>query len=547
MMLVDKAFSHKFLLLSVLIGLIVSGLSGAMLYYKELDAIDVDFRRGVEDKTTALEREFLVNLEVLFAFESIFTRSEELTASEFSNLASAFLARHHAIQALEWAPRVMGTEREEYERARRLDSPDFEFTERESQGRMVKATKRDVYFPVYFVAPIEGNEVAFGFDLASNANRLSIIEKSRDLDLTLVTQSITLVQDQKGFLILMPVYEGDPKTLVKRQEQLLGFVLGVYRIADIVESAVKQTGGKGINLKVIDNTGIDAELLYANYPSAQALDHLQLSFAYTIPLRRIGGRQWTVIATPSQDYVAERQSFFPFFVAIFGCISVFLGGGYIFMAIEHSDRIRQESEKRNRELEEAKLALEEQSFTDHLTKIANRKCFDLRFEEEWLRSVRDGSSLSLIMIDIDDFRLFNDTYGPASGDECLRDIASKLSTTTHRITDLVARYGGDKFVILLPNTDEPVLLADKCRINIEKLHIMHKTSPISDYVTISLGVMSVLPTQKNFPADFIHKIKALLHKSKQLGKNRVSIGGDIILAKKGDILKFNHSSNNSIE
>jgi diguanylate cyclase (GGDEF)-like protein len=550
MMLVGKAFSHKFLLLSVLIGLLVSGLSGAMLYYKELDAIGVDFRLGVEDKATALERELLANLEVLFALDSLFTNSDEVTASDFANLASGLLARNPNIQALEWAPRILDAQRKEYEQSRRLDFPDFEFTERESQGSMVKAARRDIYFPVYYVAPHKGNEVALGFDLASNENRLNMIERSRDLDLTLATQSITLVQDisvQKGFLILMPVYEGDPKTVVKRQEKLLGIVLGVYRIADIVESAVKQTGAKGINLKLIDNTSLDAELLYANYPSAQMLDHLQLSFAYTIPLRRIGGRQWTLIATPCQGYVAERQSLLPFIVSVFGCIFVLAGGGYIFMAIEHSVRIREESLVHSRELEEAKLALEERSLTDNLTKTANRKCFELRFEEEWLRAIRDGSSLSLIMIDIDDFSLFNEAYGHTSGDQCLRDLGHKLIKVVNRTTDLVARYGGDKFVILLPNTDEPILLADKCRINIEKLHIAHKTSSVSDYVSISLGVISVMPAQQNFPEDCIYQVKELLHQSKTLGKNRVSIGRDIISAKKGDILKFKHFPKHSAE
>ncbi|WP_394391567.1 CHASE domain-containing protein [Shewanella woodyi] len=550
MMPVYKAFSRRFIILSMLLGLLLSGLFGAMLYQKELAIIEIDFKRDVDDKAMALERELLTNLEVLFAIKSLFNSSEEVTANEFENLASDFLARHHDIQALEWAPKVTGDKREEFEAARRVTYPDFEFTERASQGSMTKAGIRDVYFPVYFVEPLKGNEVAFGFDLASNESRLSMINRAIDRDLTLATKSITLVQevfDQKGFLIVMPVYEGEPTTVSKRQEKLQGIVLGVYRIADIFESAVKHTGATGIRLLLKDNTGADAEELYANYSVDKVWESIQKSFSYSRSLKRIGGRQWTLIATPSQGYIAERQSLLPFFVCAFGSIFVLVGGGYIFLATEHSTMVREEAIERNRELDEAKLALEELSFTDGLTGIANRPCFDIRFEEEWLRALRDGTSLSLIMVDLDNFRLFNNTYGYIGGDQCLRDIANKLALTTNRTTDLVARYDADQFVILLPNTDEPVLLADKCRINIEKLHISHQASSVSDYMTISLGVASTIPTKHRSQADFMANVEELLDQAKELGKNRVGIARDILAANRGDILKFQYSQGRSTE
>ncbi|MBL4815179.1 MAG: diguanylate cyclase [Shewanella sp.] len=533
-------FSSYLVLFFMLVGIILSAGIGYRFYQNETLAIESDFRRDVDDKAAALERELLINLEVLYAVKGLYNSSDNVTESEFRKLASSFLVRHQNIQALEWIPRVSLGQREKYEQQRRQLHPDFEFTEREFQGSMIRATERKEYFPVYYVEPMEGNEVAFGFDLASNPKREQILKKSRDLDLSLATASITLVQEtsnQKGFLMFMPIYRGEPNTLIKRRENLFGFVLGVYRIGDMLETAIKYTGAQGINLKLVDNTGVSAEQLYSSYTSEQSLNTTQIQLTYNKPLSRFGGRQWTLVSTPMLGYIAERRSLLPFISCAFGILFTLLCGAYTFAVIRRSFLIKVEVEERTQDLNEAKLELEELSHTDGLTKIANRRKFDEQFEKEWQRAVRSNTSLSLIMIDIDNFKQFNDHYGHLAGDQCLRDVAKSLKSTMSRNTDLVARYGGEEFVILLPNTNESELLADKCRMIIEKLHIPHEPSSVSEYVTISLGVISANPTQNSDPLAFSAKADKLLYLAKDLGKNRVCIEEPLIL-QKGDVIDF---------
>ncbi|WP_076410165.1 diguanylate cyclase domain-containing protein [Shewanella sp. UCD-KL12] len=533
-------FSNYILLCSILLGTAISAGVGYTFYQNEVLAIEADFKRDVDDKTTALERELLINLEVLYAVKGLFDSSDSVSADEFANLGSSFLVRHPNIQALEWIPRVSREERAGMEEAHRQNHPDFEFTEREFQGSMIRAAERSEYFPVYYVEPIEGNEVAFGFDLASNSRRDKILKKSRDLDLALATASITLVQEvsnQKGFLMFMPLFNGEPNTLIKRREKLRGFVLGVYRISDMFETAIKYTGAQGINLKLVDNTGVSAERLYSNYSEDQLQDKTQQRLTYSKPLVRFGGRQWTLVASPTLGYIAERRSLLPFIITAFGVLFVLLGGAYTFAVIRRTSLIKVEVEERTQDLIEAKLELEVLSHTDSLTKVANRRKFDEQFEKEWYRAIRSKGSLSLIMIDIDNFKLFNDHYGHLAGDQCLKDVSKALKHTLSRNTDLVARYGGEEFVILLPNTNEPHLLADKCRNNIEKLHIPHAPSDVSEYVTISLGIVTKVPTQNCDPDSFTDKADQLLYKAKELGKNRVCID-DALLVKKGDVIDF---------
>lgn len=176
-----------------------------------------------------------------------------------------------------------------------------------------------------------------------------------------------------------------------------------------------------------------------------------------------------------------------------------------------------------RELLEMNKRLSTLSSIDGLTNLSNRRTFDHALEKEWHRSLRVEKPLSLIMLDLDFFKKFNDTYGHVQGDECLREVAITLKETVNRATDVVARYGGEEFAIILPDTniEGAKIIAEKVRKRIEGLKIPHLTSDISEYVTISIGVTSMIPRSELEPLYLVNGADQMLYQAKQNGRNRV--------------------------
>lgn len=180
--------------------------------------------------------------------------------------------------------------------------------------------------------------------------------------------------------------------------------------------------------------------------------------------------------------------------------------------------------KNHVELKRSKDLLRQMSYIDGLTGIYNRRLFDQTIEREWRRAIRNSSEISLIMIDIDYFKKYNDTYGHIEGDNCLKKISKVLTTGVKRAGDFCARYGGEEFVILLPDTrlENAEDIAGKIRKNVEDLRIEHRDSEISDFVTISLGVASKIPEIND--ADYsilIESADKALYFAKNNGRNRV--------------------------
>lgn len=163
------------------------------------------------------------------------------------------------------------------------------------------------------------------------------------------------------------------------------------------------------------------------------------------------------------------------------------------------------------------------SSQDGLTGIANRRYLDDMIESEWKRATRQQLEISLLLIDIDCFKLYNDTYGHQAGDQCLQSIAGALKSVTSRSCDLVARYGGEEFVILLPDTsaEGAIQVANNLLEEIHKLHIPHKSSLVSDIVTASIGVGTLLP-KKVLPHRLLVKLADnALYEAKENGRNCV--------------------------
>jgi diguanylate cyclase (GGDEF)-like protein/PAS domain S-box-containing protein len=186
------------------------------------------------------------------------------------------------------------------------------------------------------------------------------------------------------------------------------------------------------------------------------------------------------------------------------------------------DELIAELEKRVRE---RTAELEKLSLTDPLTGIANRRCFDRYLQSEWDRAVRTRQALSIVLVDIDFFKHFNDTGGHAAADDALKSLADCLSKAAQRSTDLAARHGGDEFVLILPDTSSEGALAIAGRVQelIEGLELKNPGSPISSIMTVSQGVATALPDSKGSSSGLMLEADRALYRAKQMGKARIAI------------------------
>ena len=185
-----------------------------------------------------------------------------------------------------------------------------------------------------------------------------------------------------------------------------------------------------------------------------------------------------------------------------------------------------ERQKAEAYLYQANQKLEQLSLVDSLTQVANRRRFDNYLLEQWQTAKQENTPISLIICDIDHFKLYNDTYSHPIGDYCLRQIALTIDDVLERPTDLIARYGGEEFAVILPRTDEEEArkIAEKIRLTVKNLQIAHHKSPIEKYVTLSIGVFTMIPTPECSPELLIVLTDQALYQAKAQGRDQVQSG-----------------------
>lgn len=164
--------------------------------------------------------------------------------------------------------------------------------------------------------------------------------------------------------------------------------------------------------------------------------------------------------------------------------------------------------------------------SDSLTGMANRRYFDEVLEKEFFRLRRSGGRLSLLMLDVDHFKAFNDKYGHIAGDDCLKQVADVFRKSVSRVSDLAARYGGEEFVGIMPETDNAgaLAVAEQIRSAVESLQIAHESSSTARYVTVSLGVVTLNCSEVDSTTSVIARTDAQLYRAKTGGRNRIAAG-----------------------
>lgn len=169
--------------------------------------------------------------------------------------------------------------------------------------------------------------------------------------------------------------------------------------------------------------------------------------------------------------------------------------------------------------------MEQMSREDALTGLANRRYFDDVYNREWRRTQRDGESLSIMFIDIDHFKNYNDHYGHQKGDECIQAVANIIQRQAKRAGDLAARYGGEEFVVIYPKTGADAMEAIAARTveQVERADIPHEQSPVADHVTVSIGLATVIPSKKLDPEAVLKRADAGLYLAKSQGRNQWAV------------------------
>ena len=299
----------------------VMGLSLTILLWRaQIDSnqqhLEDRFDLAAQHRSEAIERGLRADLTAVAMLGGL-RDADAVDAAVFAAVSRVALdSNEGSIQALEWIPRITDTEREAFEARMQRVHSGFVISERDADGVLVSAADRAEYFPVTLVEPLQGNEAAVGFDLASNPARLEALERARDTGGLLVTQRIRLVQEtgeQFGFLAFQPVYrEGAAiDTVEQRRASLLGFTLGVYRAGDILTAALSVFDAGGIEILLVDESAPVGEELLASYsfaaPPIPELAPTDGSSEGATRLKRlqtfeIGGHDWSVIATATPAF-----------------------------------------------------------------------------------------------------------------------------------------------------------------------------------------------------------------------------------------------------
>ncbi|MGK7938738.1 MAG: diguanylate cyclase [Crocosphaera sp.] len=231
---------------------------------------------------------------------------------------------------------------------------------------------------------------------------------------------------------------------------------------------------------------------------------------------------WQLAAIPIQGW--KSYSFLVFWIAFLGIIIALFIGILIFTLTKTLLKLNQEVIERKQienELKKTNEELRKLVNLDGLTKIANRYYFDTYLNKEWKRLSREKETLSLILCDVDYFKKYNDCYGHLQGDECLKKVAKALEKSAQRPADLAARFGGEEFVIILPNTDlqGAIKVATKIQENINNLQVEHQQSDVNQYVTLSMGIAHTICSPSHSPQDLITAADQELYKCKKDGRN----------------------------
>ncbi len=360
-----------------------------------------------------------------------------------------------------------------------------------------------------------GADQLIGIDIASDPDLAGALTQLSAVPLIVQMPAIFGIDPRSYLLVLTAVGEAGTDDAPR----LAGIFAATLASERAIDSALAHFGGDDIHLLV---SGLSAQSPTI-YEGGAVSGQLRSGAAFSVPIDLVTGQQWTLRATPTAQYFAVRSNLVAVLVFCAGLLLTALTTFYLEVTLRRADQVKLLIQSSTEKLNCANKQLEMLTLTDELTGSVNRRGFEHALQSEWGRAIRDKNALTLLIVDVDYFKAYNDHYGHLAGDECLKGVAQALAAVPGRLGDLVARYGGEEFAVILPGTEDlDAVVAERCRAAIEDLGIPHENSVAGPVVTVSVGSATCWPHQHEDSREIIVMADKAMYEAKASGRNRVT-------------------------
>src|SRR6195256_72303 len=472
--------------------------------------------------------------DVLFALRGLFDSSDKVTRDEFHQFAQALSLgeRYPGVTNISFAFRVPHAKKLQFERAVRAETsllikglPEF---------AVKPPGERPEYVVLTYLEPMGKNIPAWGLDLNADPLRRSVIERARDTGQMASSSGVTLLRDGNSSvsstLLRLASYRGGgvPRSVEERQRLYWGMVGSTVRVGEMIDATLSKEMFSRAQLQIYDvgnapgECAAGATLLFDSAASgAAATAPAPAEFSGYAATHRlaVADREWRLRIVPRKDPVdlLDKAGTAAILAALLAISALLF---WLMTSVAISESRGAELAQRNREAALLREKLHEQAMRDRLTGLYNRHYVQEWFGLELRRAQRHGRPVAAIMLDIDHFKRFNDSFGHGAGDLVLRELAGVLGRST-RASDVASRYGGEEFLVLLPECPFDIALrkAEQIREGVAKLELRYDDQPLGP-VTVSLGV-AAFPDHAKESEQLLRCADEALYLAKQRGRNRV--------------------------
>ena len=469
--------------------------------------------------------------DVLYALRGLFDSSTEVTRDEFHQFAQALSLgeRYPGVTNISFSFRIPHARKLQFERAVRAEKsplvkglPEF---------AIKPPGERPEYAVLSYLEPMGKNVAAWGLDLNADPLRRSAVDRARDSGQISASSGVTLLRDGNASiastLLRLAVYRGGgvPGSVEERQRLYSGIVGSAVRVGEMIDATLSKEVLSRAQLQIYEAGGEgaakDTLLFDSAAPGTATAAAAPGEFSGYGVTRRlaVGDREWRLRIVPRKDPVdfLDKAGIAAILAALLAISALLF---WLMTSVAVSESRGAELAQRNREAALLRERLQEQAMRDKLTGLYNRHYVEEWFGLELRRAQRHGWSIAAIMLDIDHFKRFNDTFGHEAGDLVLRELASALGRTT-RGSDVASRYGGEEFLVLLPECpfDAALRRAERMREEVARLELRYGDRPLGP-VTVSLGV-AVFPDHTKESEELLRCADEALYAAKQAGRNRV--------------------------